>query len=81
MTRRIPDKYPRVSYQVLAFVARRLGAESVALVFAARVPSGDLSGLPELAVTRRIGLLPAVNGQRAGAAGPVRVRHLHSDPG
>jgi DNA-binding CsgD family transcriptional regulator len=38
------------SAQVLAFVARRLGAESVALVFAARVPTGDLAGLPELVV-------------------------------
>jgi DNA-binding CsgD family transcriptional regulator len=39
------------SAQVLAFVARRLGTESVGLVFAARVPGDDLSGLPELAVT------------------------------
>jgi len=39
------------SAQVLAFIARRLGAESVGLVFAARVPGGELSGLPELAVT------------------------------
>jgi DNA-binding CsgD family transcriptional regulator len=38
------------SAQVLAFVARRLGAESVALVFAARVPSDNLAGLPELVV-------------------------------
>ena len=38
------------SAQVLAFAARRLGAESVAVVFAARVPAGDLAGLPELAV-------------------------------
>jgi pimeloyl-ACP methyl ester carboxylesterase len=40
----------RASAQVLAFAARRLGAESVGLVFGARVPSGDLAGLPELVV-------------------------------
>jgi DNA-binding CsgD family transcriptional regulator len=40
------------SAQALAFVARRLGAESVGLVFAVREPSGErhLEGLPELAV-------------------------------
>jgi len=38
------------SAQVLGFVARRLGAESVGLVFAARVPASELSGLPELAL-------------------------------
>src|SRR6266487_6731489 len=32
------------SAQILAFVARRLGAEAVGLVFGARVPSGDLAG-------------------------------------
>ena len=38
------------SAQVLGFVARRLAAESVALVFAARVPGDELAALPELVV-------------------------------
>jgi DNA-binding CsgD family transcriptional regulator len=41
----------RASAQVLGFVARRLGAESVGLVFAARVPSSDVAGLSQLPVT------------------------------
>jgi DNA-binding CsgD family transcriptional regulator len=43
----------RASAQVLAFVARRLLAESVAILFSLREPSPDqdLTGLPELAVT------------------------------
>jgi DNA-binding CsgD family transcriptional regulator len=40
----------QASAQVLAFVARRLGADSVGLVFGARVAGGELAGLPELAV-------------------------------
>ena len=40
----------RTSSQVLGFVARRLGADPVGLVFAARVPGDDVAGLPELAV-------------------------------
>ena len=40
----------QTSAQVLTFVARRLGAESVGLVFATRVPGGALAGLPELVV-------------------------------
>src|SRR5579864_2221671 len=40
----------RASAQALGFVARRLLAEPVALVFAARVPGDDLTGLPQLAI-------------------------------
>jgi AAA ATPase-like protein len=40
----------RASAQILGFVARRLVAESVALVFAARVPSDEVAGLLELVV-------------------------------
>jgi DNA-binding CsgD family transcriptional regulator len=40
----------RASAQVLGFVARRLGADPVGLVFAARVPGEELSGLPDLLV-------------------------------
>jgi DNA-binding CsgD family transcriptional regulator len=38
------------SAQVLGFVARRLAAESIGLVFAARVPGDEFAGLPELVV-------------------------------
>ncbi len=38
------------SAQALGFVARRLGADPVGLVFAARVPGAELAGLPELVV-------------------------------
>jgi DNA-binding CsgD family transcriptional regulator len=40
----------RASAQSLAFVARRLRAERVALVFAERESTSELAGLPELAV-------------------------------
>jgi DNA-binding CsgD family transcriptional regulator len=40
----------RASAQILGFVARRLGAESVGLVFAVRLPSSELAGLAELRV-------------------------------
>ncbi|QRP50932.1 LuxR family transcriptional regulator [Amycolatopsis sp. FDAARGOS 1241] len=46
----------RTSAQVLAFVARRLGAEAVGLVFATRDAGGDLAKLPRLRVD---GLRPA----------------------
>ena len=51
----------RTSAQVLAFVARRLGAESVGLVIATRVVVDDLHGLPRL----------AVDGLRAADAGDL----------
>src|SRR3954453_23601894 len=38
----------RASAQILAFVARRLQAESIGVVFGVRKPSDDLAGLPEL---------------------------------
>jgi DNA-binding CsgD family transcriptional regulator len=40
----------RASAQVMAFVARRLHAESVAVIFAERAPSEELSELPELEI-------------------------------
>jgi DNA-binding CsgD family transcriptional regulator len=46
----------QASSQAFAFVARRLAAESIGLVFAVREPHPHLTGLPELVVQ---GLLPA----------------------
>jgi DNA-binding CsgD family transcriptional regulator len=63
----------RVSAQVLAFVARRLGAESVGVVFGVRVPGGELAGLPELAV----GGLPEAEARAlldSVLAGPIDAR-------
>ncbi len=40
----------RASAQALGFAARRLSAEPIGLVFAARVPGEDVAGLPELVV-------------------------------
>jgi len=40
----------RASVQALGFTARRLGADPVGLVFAARDPGADLAGLPQLVV-------------------------------
>jgi DNA-binding CsgD family transcriptional regulator len=41
----------RASAQIVAFVARRLGSESVGLVFAARTRMAELASLPELRLT------------------------------
>ncbi|HEX6453276.1 MAG TPA: hypothetical protein VF060_27915 [Trebonia sp.] len=40
----------RSSAQALGLAARRLAAERVGLVFTTRVPSGDITGLPEMIV-------------------------------
>ena len=63
----------RASVQVLAFVARRLGMESVGLVFSARVPAEELTGLPQLVIEGLTGpdaraLLDTV------LTGPVNIR-------
>jgi DNA-binding CsgD family transcriptional regulator len=67
----------QASAQVLGFVARRVVVESVGLVFAARVPSRDLVGLPELKI---VGLQKADASALLDAelAGPldIRVRDL-----
>jgi DNA-binding CsgD family transcriptional regulator len=65
----------RASAKVLAFVARRLGTESVGLVFAARDPTSDLAGLPEL-VVRGLPEGDALALLNAVVAGPIdgRVR-------
>jgi DNA-binding CsgD family transcriptional regulator len=63
----------RASVQALGFVARRLAAGRVGLVFAARSPSDDVTGIPELMVAGlhkddALGLLDSV------LAGPVDER-------
>jgi DNA-binding CsgD family transcriptional regulator len=63
----------RASAQVLAFAARRLGAESIGLVFATRTPGGELAGLPDLAVAG----LPEADARAlldAALAAPIDVR-------
>jgi DNA-binding CsgD family transcriptional regulator len=63
----------RASAQVLGFAARRLGAESVGLVFAARVPSSDVAGLPDL-VVERLGETDARALLDAALTGPLDAR-------
>jgi hypothetical protein len=63
----------QASAQLLTFVARRLDAESVGLVFGTRIPGGDLAGLPELVV----GGLPESEARAlldAVLAGPIDAR-------
>ncbi|MFI5896652.1 AAA family ATPase [Actinoplanes sp. NPDC051513] len=78
----------RQSAQVLAFVARRLLAERVALVCAARTGSGDdfLTGMPELTIggldegeARRL-LLGGVHGPLDAAVADQIVTESHGNP-
>ena len=69
----------RTSAQVLGFAARRLGAESVGLVFAARTPSNDIAGLPGL-VVERLGETDARALLDAALTGPLDTRRPRSDP-
>ena len=65
------------SAQALGFAARRLGADPVGLVFAARDPGAALAGLPELEVTG-LGDKDARTLLESALAGPLdeRVRDL-----
>ena len=69
----------RASAQVLGFAARRLGAESVGLVFAARTPSNDIAGLPDL-VVERLGETDARALLDAALTGPLDYSGPRSDP-
>ena len=59
-----------VSARILAFVARRLLAEPVGLLFASRVTAADLAGLPELEI---LGLRDADARALLGSAVPFRL--------
>jgi predicted ATPase len=63
----------RVSVQALGFAARRLGADPVGLVFAARDPGPELAGLPELVVAG-LGDSDARALLEAALAGPLDAR-------
>src|ERR1700737_3248494 len=65
----------RASTQILKFVARRLQAESVGVVFAARRPSDELAGMPELVVEGLAG------GVARPAAPPPLFRWAPPEPG
>ena len=76
----------RASAQALGFAARRLAADPVGLVFAARVPGVDVAGLPELVVeglaAERCASAAGVGADRAdrtaGRAGPGPDHRRHA---
>ncbi|MFI6060084.1 ATP-binding protein [Streptomyces sp. NPDC051286] len=65
--------FDRASAGALGFVARRLGADPVGVVFGTRTPGGDLAGIPELRLT---GLSDAHAREllRAALSGPLDAR-------
>ena len=63
----------RASVQALGFAARRLGADPVGLVFAARDPGPELAGLPELVVAG-LGDSDARAVLKAALTGPLDTR-------
>ncbi|WP_250009029.1 ATP-binding protein [Actinoplanes sp. M2I2] len=74
------------SAQVLGFVARRLRADPVGLVFAAREPGAELAGLPELPVEglpdeeARALLNSALTAPLDGRAGDLLVAEARGNP-
>ena len=76
----------RASMETLGFVARRLLAESIALVFATREPKDEISGLPDLVVEglpeadARALLASAVKGPLDAAVRDRIVAETHGNP-
>jgi DNA-binding CsgD family transcriptional regulator/tetratricopeptide (TPR) repeat protein len=76
----------RASAQTLGFTARRLAADPVGLVFAARDPGADLAGLPELEVgglrnrDARVLLEEALTGPLDARVRDLIIAETHGNP-